>query len=136
MERLKFWHLNVSLKDNNKLVTEGEDELLELAERMQKRFPQLITDTYDPNLYNFKYTRTERTRESARNFAIGLFGRHGIPEALFDLKNEKYALDDSVLRVSSSSSSRFIVMYFIIVVVKIVRKKKKKKVSWESHKSI
>lgn len=32
--------------DEKKLTHEGEDELMELAERFQKRFPELLPETY------------------------------------------------------------------------------------------
>ncbi|XP_004524101.2 multiple inositol polyphosphate phosphatase 1 [Ceratitis capitata] len=85
--RLRFWNFNISSEEEKYLTAEGEDELQELAERMQNRFPNLLVDEYDPDLYYFKYTKTQRTLKSAESFTSGLFGKHGIgsveyPEAL------------------------------------------------------
>ncbi|XP_034124643.1 multiple inositol polyphosphate phosphatase 1 isoform X2 [Drosophila guanche] len=80
MQQLRDWswaHLNAA-EDEKLLVAEGEDELIELAERMQLRFPSLLPDIYDPAWYYLKYTATQRTLKSAQSFATGLFGRHRI----------------------------------------------------------
>ncbi|XP_017054892.2 multiple inositol polyphosphate phosphatase 1 [Drosophila ficusphila] len=80
LKKLRKWswkHLNAS-EDEKLLVAEGEDELIELAERMQRRFPDLLPELYNPEWYYFKYTATQRTLKSAESFATGLFGRHRI----------------------------------------------------------
>lgn len=97
VQRLKYWHFNVDPKDEKILMTEGEDELIELAERMQNRFPELFIETFKPKLYNVKYTSTQRTWESARSFAIGLFGRHRISKMWDSMQP---AINDPVLKVS------------------------------------
>ncbi|XP_067638914.1 multiple inositol polyphosphate phosphatase 1 [Eurosta solidaginis] len=83
LTRLRLWHFNVSSEEEKYLTPEGVDELIELAERMQKRFPYLLPDQYDPNLYYFKYTKTQRTLLSAQSFATGLFGRHRIGQVIY-----------------------------------------------------
>ncbi|XP_049811872.1 multiple inositol polyphosphate phosphatase 1 isoform X1 [Schistocerca nitens] len=75
--RLKAWNLNVQESQEKHLAHEGEDEMIELAERFQKRFPKLFPGHFDNNTYKFQYTATQRTGESARYFTIGLFGRSG-----------------------------------------------------------
>ncbi|XP_041447911.1 multiple inositol polyphosphate phosphatase 1-like [Drosophila obscura] len=73
MEQLRNWswgHLN-AVEDEKLLVAEGEDELIELAERMQLRFPALLPDMYDPAWYYMKFTATQRTLMSAQSFATG-----------------------------------------------------------------
>ncbi|XP_016976716.1 multiple inositol polyphosphate phosphatase 1 [Drosophila rhopaloa] len=80
LKKLRHWswnHLNAT-EDEKLLVAEGEDELIELAERMQHRFPDLLPELYSPEWYYFKYTATQRTLKSAESFATGLFGRHRI----------------------------------------------------------
>ncbi|XP_039496825.1 multiple inositol polyphosphate phosphatase 1 [Drosophila santomea] len=80
LRKLRQWHwmhLNAT-EDEKLLVAEGEDELIELAERMQKRFPDILPELYNPEWYYFKYTATQRTLKSAESFATGLFGRHRI----------------------------------------------------------
>ncbi|XP_076232027.1 multiple inositol polyphosphate phosphatase 1 [Calliopsis andreniformis] len=69
------WNLTFTEDDIMKLAEEGENEMIDLAERYQSRFPSLIPEIYDNQTFKFKYTATQRTKESARNFATGLFGR-------------------------------------------------------------
>ncbi|XP_017852801.1 multiple inositol polyphosphate phosphatase 1 isoform X2 [Drosophila busckii] len=77
LEQLRHWSWqHLSPQDEKLLVAEGEDELVQLAERMQLRFPSLLPDIYNPEWYYMKYTDTQRTLKSAQSFATGLFGRH------------------------------------------------------------
>lgn len=99
LEKLRQWHwmhLNAT-EDEKLLVAEGEDELIELAERMQRRFPDLLPELYNPEWYYFKYTATQRTLKSAESFATGLFGRHRIHTVRYPPPLH----EDPVLRVSS-----------------------------------
>ncbi|XP_036320051.1 multiple inositol polyphosphate phosphatase 1-like [Rhagoletis pomonella] len=101
LARLRLWHFNVSSQEEKYLTAEGEEELIALAERMQKRFPDLLPEQYHPSLYYFKYTKTQRTLKSAQSFTTGLFGRHAIgaveyPEALHQ---------DPVLRLEEDNKS-------------------------------
>lgn len=95
-ENLRTWSFNISADEEKYLVAEGEDELIELAERMQNRFPTLLAEEYDPQMFYFKYTATQRTLKSAQSFATGLFGRHRIREIIYPEPLSK----DPVLRVS------------------------------------
>ncbi|XP_061402199.1 multiple inositol polyphosphate phosphatase 1-like [Musca vetustissima] len=95
-EHLRTWSFNVSTEEEKYLVAEGEDEHIELAERMQNRFPNLLAVEYDPQMFYFKYTATQRTYKSAQSFATGLFGRHRIHEIIYPEPLSK----DPVLRVS------------------------------------
>lgn len=45
------WKPELYEEDNKKLVLEGADELLNLAERMQNRFPLLLSDTFSNDTY-------------------------------------------------------------------------------------
>lgn len=51
LSKLTEWSLKVDPKESKILVHEGEDEMIELAERFQKRFPQLFPDDYHNNTY-------------------------------------------------------------------------------------
>lgn len=72
---LSKWTPHLQEVDEKKLTHEGEDELLELGERFQKRFPELLPDKYSNLSFEFKFTATQRAERSARSFAVGLFGR-------------------------------------------------------------
>ncbi|XP_032594962.1 multiple inositol polyphosphate phosphatase 1 isoform X4 [Drosophila grimshawi] len=79
LNQLRHWNWDhIDANDEKLLVAEGEDELIELAERMQSRFPNLLPDIYNPEWFYMKYTATQRTLKSAQSFATGLFGRHRI----------------------------------------------------------
>lgn len=95
-QRFSEWNFNISAEEEKFLVPEGEDELIELGERMQNRFPSLLPKEYDPEMFYFKYTATQRTLKSAQSFATGLFGRHRIGEITYPKPLHK----DPVLRVS------------------------------------
>lgn len=72
----KEWKVSVTKKDVMNLAQEGENEMIDLGERFQSRFPSIMPDVFSNKTYRFKYTDTQRTRESARHFAAGLFGWH------------------------------------------------------------
>lgn len=88
------WKPSFNASDIMKLTEEGECELLDLGERYQARFPSLFPETYDNQTYKFKYTNTQRTRESARNFVAGLFGWHNSQRVLYPQAEDK----DPILR--------------------------------------
>lgn len=96
-KQLRRWSWQHLEEDDEKLlVAEGEDELIELAERMQLRFPDLMPDLYNPEWFYMKYTATQRTLKSAQSFATGLFGRHRIHTVIYPQPLHR----DPVLRVS------------------------------------
>ncbi|KAM8719677.1 hypothetical protein ACLKA7_005841 [Drosophila subpalustris] len=99
LRQLRRWSWEHIEPDDEKfLVAEGEDELIELAERMQLRFPQLLPDLYNPEWFYMKYTATQRTLQSARSFATGLFGRHRINAIVYPRPLKQ----DPVLRMMES----------------------------------
>ncbi|KAK9720668.1 Histidine phosphatase superfamily (branch 2) [Popillia japonica] len=83
IELFENWYPKVNEKDSKKLTIEGEHEMLELAERMQARFPDLLPPVYSNTSYKFKFTNTQRTKKSAENFAVGLFGKKTAKDVYF-----------------------------------------------------
>lgn len=75
IRQLLKWTPQLKEEDEKKLTHEGEDELLELGERFQKRFPELLPETYSNSSFKFQFTATQRAEQSARSFTVGLFGR-------------------------------------------------------------
>ncbi|XP_043496791.1 multiple inositol polyphosphate phosphatase 1-like [Polistes fuscatus] len=71
---LANWKMRFTENDTMNLAEEGENEMIDLGERYQSRFPTIMPETYDNKTYKFKYTATQRTEESAKYFAAGLFG--------------------------------------------------------------
>ena len=51
VRQLSKWTPEVENTDEKKLTHEGEDELLELAERFQRRFPKLLPEIYSNSSY-------------------------------------------------------------------------------------
>uniref|UniRef100_A0A7G3AGA7 Putative conserved secreted protein n=1 Tax=Lutzomyia longipalpis TaxID=7200 RepID=A0A7G3AGA7_LUTLO len=82
-EQFRTWKVHLNEDEEKFLVPEGEVELIELAERTQNRFPDLLFDQYDNLTYKFKYTHTQRAKKSAEGFATGLFGRDNIRQVWY-----------------------------------------------------
>ncbi|CAG2056294.1 unnamed protein product [Timema podura] len=81
------WKPQVEDPDHKRLAHEGEDEMVDLAERFQIRFPNIFEENYVNDSFKFQYTASQRTSESARYFTVGLFGKKDsknvwFPEAL------------------------------------------------------
>ncbi|KAK9888116.1 hypothetical protein WA026_000389 [Henosepilachna vigintioctopunctata] len=70
------WESKLSKKDAKKLTVEGENEMINIAERMQSRFPTLLRNVYSNTSFKFKHTDSQRTKKSAYYFAVGLFGKN------------------------------------------------------------
>ncbi|XP_053988500.1 multiple inositol polyphosphate phosphatase 1 [Hylaeus volcanicus] len=91
---LAGWKVTLTEDNIMKLVEEGENEMIDLAERYQSRFPTIMPEEYDNQTYRFKYTANQRTEESAKNFATGLFGRYTSQKVWYPDAKDK----DPVLR--------------------------------------
>ncbi|KAF2903049.1 hypothetical protein ILUMI_03146 [Ignelater luminosus] len=91
---LRKWKLKIDSTKEKILAHEGEDEMIDLAERLQMRFPSLLPSTYSNTTYYFKYTKSQRTKASAKYFAAGLFGRQSVRDVWYPTPSKK----DPVLR--------------------------------------
>ncbi|XP_061383221.1 multiple inositol polyphosphate phosphatase 1-like [Danaus plexippus] len=78
------WSSNISVEQEKFLTYEGQDEMILLAERMRKRFPDAIKEKYDNKSFLFKYTATQRAQQSALYFTIGLFDRKKSRDVIFE----------------------------------------------------
>ncbi|XP_014224945.1 multiple inositol polyphosphate phosphatase 1-like [Trichogramma pretiosum] len=94
IEKLERWTINLKEAEAMNLAEEGQNELIDLAERMQARLPELFPDDYEKNLFRFKYTATQRTELSAKSFVMGLFGQHQSKKVVFEQPEKK----DPILR--------------------------------------
>lgn len=74
---LKNWKLTIDPTADETLAPAGDRELQEIAQRYKARFPSLLNASYSQEYYSVRYTSTQRTNASARNFVIGLFGNSG-----------------------------------------------------------
>lgn len=52
LEDFKNWKYELTTSDAKKLTTEGKREMIDLAERMQSRFPTLLPSEYSNSTYN------------------------------------------------------------------------------------
>ncbi|GJQ73414.1 hypothetical protein Trydic_g13778 [Trypoxylus dichotomus] len=57
------------------LTLEGERENIQLAQRMQKRYPTILKSKFSNATYKFRHAGSDRTQRSAQAFAKGLFGK-------------------------------------------------------------
>lgn len=70
---------------NASLVTaSGAIGLQNIARRYQEIFPDLLPSTYSPERFLFRHTDSERTNQSARAFATGLFGATGAGNVVYE----------------------------------------------------
>lgn len=74
------WSFNASITNDreNELVPVGWGELRNLATRLQTAFPTIFPSNYVQSEFRFRHTYRERTADSARAFADGLFGHTNI----------------------------------------------------------
>ncbi|EEB16594.1 multiple inositol polyphosphate phosphatase 1 precursor, putative [Pediculus humanus corporis] len=70
---LKSWSFNVKMSDANLLTKQGYSDLYFLAKRLKTKYQSFFQKGYSPNLFRFRHTDSERTRQSAQAFAEGLF---------------------------------------------------------------
>ncbi|CAG9114499.1 unnamed protein product [Plutella xylostella] len=77
IQRFEDWSSDILPSDAKILTAEGKDEMMLLAERIRKRFPNIIKNKFDNKTFHFRYTATQRAEESAKSFAVGLFKEHG-----------------------------------------------------------
>ncbi|XP_026329532.1 multiple inositol polyphosphate phosphatase 1-like isoform X2 [Hyposmocoma kahamanoa] len=83
LQQLQLWSSDLDPDKEKYLTREGQDEMILLAERMHKRFPNAVKHNYDNQTFLFKYTATERAQQSARYFTIGLFDRKDAQGVIF-----------------------------------------------------
>ncbi|KAI5694682.1 hypothetical protein M8J75_003175 [Diaphorina citri] len=91
----KSWTPRVRVDNLEKSLTkEGQRELLALGQRLKNRFPTLLNQKFKNETFFFKYTKTQRTQESALQFAEGVFGRKDATEVWFPPSQKR----DPILR--------------------------------------
>ncbi|XP_073983725.1 multiple inositol polyphosphate phosphatase 1-like [Rhodnius prolixus] len=86
--QIKNWKFLIEKEGEKVLTNEGEDEMIKLAKRIKSRFPTLLNQEYSNSSYYFRFTSTQRTRQSAKFFTIGLFGNEAnqvwFPEPVYN----------------------------------------------------
>ncbi|CAK1545272.1 unnamed protein product [Leptosia nina] len=84
LKNLEHWVNDMPVEEEKYLTLEGQDEMVLLAERTHKRFSSIIKQKYDNNSFQFRYTATQRTQQSARYFSIGLFDKKSAHDVVFE----------------------------------------------------
>ncbi|KAJ4443227.1 hypothetical protein ANN_04895 [Periplaneta americana] len=74
LDNLRSWSLSVFPSQASELTNQGYDDLKFMARRFKTKFPTLLQQTYSPDLFEFRFTDSQRTKASATAFADGLFG--------------------------------------------------------------
>jgi len=74
LDRIAKWQPSVTANQSKDLHPEGEKELILMGERMVERYSSLLGD-YHHQDFIFRATDTQRSKESAKHFAIGMFTR-------------------------------------------------------------
>lgn len=95
-ELIRNWTLSsdISLENANLLTESGRRIMQSLGQRFQGAFPSLLPETYDASRFFFRHTDRQRSVESIRAFAEGIFG------GLQNVQFEDIPEVDSLLRVS------------------------------------
>lgn len=85
-ELLRNWQFdpNITIENAGHLAESGWIEIEEIAQRYQAAFPSILSSTYSPNDYFFRSTDFQRTQNSLRAFADGLFGVNGNEQVEFE----------------------------------------------------
>ncbi|CAB3255391.1 unnamed protein product [Arctia plantaginis] len=83
LKQMEDWYNDIPLERDKFLTLEGQNEMIQLAERMQRRFPHAMKQSYDNKTILFRYTATQRAQQSARYFATGLFGEKDVRRIVF-----------------------------------------------------
>ncbi|CAK1581760.1 unnamed protein product [Parnassius mnemosyne] len=83
LDAFKEWSSDLDINQEKFLTYEGKDEMILLAERTQKRFPNVLKRKYNNHSFEFRYTATQRAQQSARYFTIGLFDKKDAQNVIF-----------------------------------------------------
>ncbi|XP_053625971.1 multiple inositol polyphosphate phosphatase 1-like [Plodia interpunctella] len=81
--KFEKWSSNINVEEEKFLTLEGQDEMILLAERTRKRFPNVIKNKYDNSTFLFRFTATQRAHQSARYFTKGLFTQKDAQNVVF-----------------------------------------------------
>lgn len=99
----KKWKLSLTQRDMMKLATEGENEMIDLGERYQARFPSLMPETYNNQSY--------KVYEVFNYFIYALiFYKHQF--------NVNFSSDIHPLNVQRKVQNTLLLVYLVGIIVK------------------
>ncbi|CAH0384074.1 unnamed protein product [Bemisia tabaci] len=73
VDGLRRWHYNLRPEQDNQITSQGHEDLLFLAKKLKSNFPELLDVPYSESKFDFRTTAKQRTIDSAKAFAEGLF---------------------------------------------------------------
>ncbi|XP_060852702.1 multiple inositol polyphosphate phosphatase 1-like [Rhopalosiphum padi] len=72
-EAIKTWIFNLTEKDEDRLNTQGVNDLLSLGSRLQSLYKDIFNQPYNPNIYRVLSSPKERSKDSAFYFLKSAF---------------------------------------------------------------
>lgn len=98
LNKLANWKWNMSITPDNAedLTSQGYEDLFYLAKNYQRIFPNIYQTEYIEHDYLFRYTETDRTKNSYVAYINGLFGKGSENY----VKNRKAIGNDTLLKPS------------------------------------
>ncbi|XP_055533892.1 multiple inositol polyphosphate phosphatase 1 [Wyeomyia smithii] len=75
LDMFRLWRPMLTPEQEKLLVEEGADEMLQIGQRFRQRYGEVLPIRYQQGDFYFKFTKTERAENSAKNFSLGLFDR-------------------------------------------------------------
>ncbi|XP_030380202.1 multiple inositol polyphosphate phosphatase 1 [Scaptodrosophila lebanonensis] len=85
------WNSSITVDIEEHLTRQGYEDLRGTAKLYQRYYPQVLTKNYNDTYYLFRHTDTQRTTESFKAFAEGLFGENN-PAHAVDIPDEDLLL--------------------------------------------
>ncbi|KAH8302089.1 hypothetical protein KR044_002692 [Drosophila immigrans] len=76
------WNTSITVDIEEHLTTQGYEDLRGTAKLYQRYFPNVLPNKYNNTYYLFRHTDTQRTTESFKGFAEGLFGDNKVALAV------------------------------------------------------
>ncbi|KAH8395305.1 hypothetical protein KR222_008568 [Zaprionus bogoriensis] len=75
------WNTSITVDIEEHLTFQGYEDLRGTAKLYQRYYPSVLSSRYNDSYYLFRHTDTQRTEESFKAFAEGLFGDSSIAHA-------------------------------------------------------
>ncbi|XP_030560896.1 multiple inositol polyphosphate phosphatase 1 [Drosophila novamexicana] len=75
------WNTSITVDKDEHLTNQGYEDMRGTAKLYQHYFPTVLPNRYNDSYYLFRHTDTQRTTESFKGFAEGLFGGSNVATA-------------------------------------------------------
>lgn len=94
------WDTNITLATDGVLTEQGWRDLIDLAKRYQRTFPNIVGDTFDSSKYLIRSTVEHRMVDSYKAFIDGLYGVDA-HKTIGPTSNETPREMEAIIRVKS-----------------------------------